>query len=192
MTPETKATTTNPKDLHGEKKVSLTKLPAVAMLHGAHAMMHGAEKYGSYNWRAKDVLAHIYVDACMRHLLSWFEGQEIAEDSGVHHLGHALACCAILLDAQECGNLIDDRPLADDGGKGQGVAVSVLDRLASQIAARKSGIRPEITPKVPYKLCAKCKTTWSGGGSPVYCPVCETPLASPLDIAIQPGKEGAF
>jgi Domain of unknown function (DUF5664) len=105
-----KATTSNPKDLLGNKKVSISKFPLVGLIHGAHAMMNGADKYGPYNWREKDVIASIYVDAALRHLIAWFEREEIAEDSGVHHLGHAEACCAILLDAQENGNLIDDRP----------------------------------------------------------------------------------
>ena len=104
------ATTPNPKDLFGEKKVSISKLPFVSILHASHAMMNGARKYGAYNWRDKPVKAHIYYDAAVRHLGAWFEGEETADDSGVHHLGHAMACCAILLDAQENGNLIDDRP----------------------------------------------------------------------------------
>lgn len=107
---QSKATTQNPKDLFGLLKVSLTKLPAVAVAHGAHAMMDGAEKYGPYNWRDKHVLAGIYCDAAMRHIQAWFEGERDAQDSHVHHLGHAIACCAILLDAEANGALIDDRP----------------------------------------------------------------------------------
>jgi Domain of unknown function (DUF5664) len=107
---KSKALGPNPKDLFGNKKVSITKLPQVAVLHGAHAMMNGADKYGPYNWRDRAVIASIYIDAAMRHLMTWFEREETAEDSGVHHLGHAIACCAILLDAQATGNLLDDRP----------------------------------------------------------------------------------
>lgn len=120
----------NPKDLLGVKKVSLSKLPSVALLHGAHAMMDGARKYGPYNWRGNAVVAHIYVDAAMRHLLSWFEGEETASDSGVHHLGHAIACAAILLDAQETGNLVDDRPGHEK------VTSHVLERLRAAIEAK--------------------------------------------------------
>lgn len=105
---------TNPKDLIGAKKVSITKLPMVAILHGAHAMMNGASKYGPYNWRGNKVVASIYVDAAMRHLAAWYEGEELAADSKCHHLGHAIASEAILLDAMETGNLADDRP---HGGK---------------------------------------------------------------------------
>jgi hypothetical protein len=127
-----KAETSNPKDLLGAKKVSISKLPLVAVLHGAHAMMNGADKYGPYNWRAKKVIASIYIDAAMRHLSAWFDSkEELAQDSGVHHLGHAIACCAILLDAQETGNLVDDRP--ENGQFNQ-----VLNHLNSVIAERSN------------------------------------------------------
>jgi hypothetical protein len=102
--------TTNPKDTIGAKKLSLSKLPAAGIIHGADAMTDGAEKYGAYNWRQAKVRASIYVDATLRHLLAWFEGEETAPDSGVHHLGHVVANASIVLDALACGQLVDDRP----------------------------------------------------------------------------------
>ncbi len=109
-----KAKGTNPKDILGAKKVSFTKVPPIAIAHMAMAMMDGAGKYGPYNWRSKKVIASIYVDAAIRHLLGWFEGEEYADDSKVHHLGHAAACSGILLDALNTGNLVDDRPVVGD------------------------------------------------------------------------------
>lgn len=100
---------TNPKDIHGYKKVDGSLLPSIALIHGAHAMMDGARKYGPYNWRDNAVLARVYIAAAVRHINMWAAGEELADDSGVHHLGHAIACLAILLDAQATGNLIDDR-----------------------------------------------------------------------------------
>jgi hypothetical protein len=100
----------NPKDLLGLAKVSLSKVPAAGLIHEALAMRDGAAKYGPYNWREKNVIASIYVDACLRHIFAWFDGEENAPDSGVHHLGHARACLGILLDAQETDSLSDDRP----------------------------------------------------------------------------------
>jgi hypothetical protein len=131
MKPKSRALSANPKDLFGQRKVSLSKLPAVAVAHAAHAMMDGAVKYGAYNWRDKAVIGSIYVDAAKRHIDDWFEGQRAAKDSGVHHLGHAMACCAILLDAEETGNLIDDRP------DGNGVVDRVFDEIATIIEARR-------------------------------------------------------
>ena len=101
---------TNPKDIIGETKPDLSLIPPVALVHAARAMMGGARKYGRYNWREHSVQAHVYVAACKRHLLAWYNGEQSASDSGEHHLGHALACLAILLDAEHNGCLNDDRP----------------------------------------------------------------------------------
>lgn len=113
VSPKSKALGTNPKDLLGVKKPSLSKIPAVALLWESLAMMDGAGKYNPYNWRDNKVVASIYIDACKRHLDEWFEGVRKADDSGCHHLGHARACLGILLDAEATGNLIDDRPVKE-------------------------------------------------------------------------------
>jgi Domain of unknown function (DUF5664) len=124
---------TNPKDRVGLAKVSYTKVPAVAILHTAMAMMNGSKRYGPYNWREHTVLVSAYVDAAKRHLDSWWEREEEAQDSHVHHLGHLMACGAILLDAQACNNLVDDRPKL-----GNGVYTSTLAALNAKILVMNS------------------------------------------------------
>ena len=101
----------NPKDIEGSKKAQLQLLPISAERHAAAALADGADKYGQFNWRAEKIEPGQYVAACRRHLAAWYEGEECAPDSGVHHLGHAIATLMILLDAQEHGCLNDDRPL---------------------------------------------------------------------------------
>ena len=71
----------------------------------------GAVKYGPFNWREHGVAASVYVGAALRHLLDYWDGEELARDSKKPHLAHALACLAILVDATENGTLVDDRPL---------------------------------------------------------------------------------
>jgi dATP/dGTP diphosphohydrolase len=105
----TKKLGSNPKDLLGFKKVDLSLVPSIAIYHEACAFMDGARKYGPFNWRDNAVLARVYIAAAQRHIDYWAAGEEIAKDSGYHHLAHARACLAILLDAQETGNLIDNR-----------------------------------------------------------------------------------
>lgn len=73
-------------------------------------MEDGADKYGLTNWREHQVSASVYYNAAFRHLAAWWDGEENAVDSGVHHLGHVMACCAIILDAQYTNQLNDDRP----------------------------------------------------------------------------------
>lgn len=101
----------NPKTVLGLKKPAMSSVPPAALVHLMRAMADGRRKYGLMNWREKRVSATIYYDAALRHLLAWYDGEQSARDSGVHHLGHAMACLAIVLDAEATGNLNDDRPV---------------------------------------------------------------------------------
>lgn len=105
-------TAENPKTLIGKTKPSLVSvIPTASFLHLGQVMQLGANKYGPFNWRVKPVPADVYVDAAMRHLLSWFDGEDIDPESGMSHLGHMMACGAILIDAMENGMLKDNRPV---------------------------------------------------------------------------------
>jgi hypothetical protein len=109
----------NPKSAQGAKKYSLRYLPLSAAIEVNRALEDGAKKYGAANWREKGVAASVYVDACKRHLDLYFDcKQDNASDSGVHNLGHAMACLAIIIDAEKAGTLTDDRPFPfPDGDK---------------------------------------------------------------------------
>lgn len=100
----------NPKTMFGLKKCPLHLVPPVATAFEAMAFKDGATKYGPYNWRAHKISASVYYAAAMRHLQSWWDGEELAADSGVHHLAHARACLAMVLDATMLGMINDDRP----------------------------------------------------------------------------------
>ncbi|AIT13313.1 endolysin; inhibits RNA polymerase [Ruegeria phage DSS3-P1] len=91
-------------------KPGIYAIPPTALLHCGAAMHNGCEKYGLTNWREHEVSASVYYNAAFRHLAAWWDGEREAEDSGVHHLGHVMACCAVLLDAEHMGKLRDDRP----------------------------------------------------------------------------------
>lgn len=102
---------TNPKTKFGLQKAQLhlTPLPALEAMAGAFEL--GAKKYGAYNWRQRNVSISTYISAAERHLRAYWEGQETDPESGKHHLGHAMACMAILVDAGAFGKLVDDRPV---------------------------------------------------------------------------------
>ena len=100
---------TNPKDIIGSSKLPLHLWPSTATAMGCLGFLDGALKYGRSNFRAVGVKASIYVDAAKRHLDAWFEGEDLDPDSGLPHLSHALACCAILAEALAKKNLTDDR-----------------------------------------------------------------------------------
>lgn len=114
----------NPKDRIGAKKVPLGLLPGAGKILGALAMADGAKKYEPYNWRDEKIQYTIYLDAIERHLIALRDGENLAQDSGVHHLGHIIAGASILADAIGGGFVVDNRPKA-------GPAPQMLDELAA-------------------------------------------------------------
>lgn len=100
----------NPKDALGMAKSPLRLVPPALELFAAEAFRDGAEKYGPYNWRQTNVSTGSYYEAAKRHLDSWWDGEDIDPKSNVHHLAHAAACIAILLDGMAGGFVVDDRP----------------------------------------------------------------------------------
>lgn len=100
----------NPKDSVGIKKVPFSTVPSEVTAEVGLAMLEGALKYGRHNYRAIGVRASVYYDAAMRHLTSWWEGQDLDPDSGLSHVVKALACLYVLRDSQCIGNWVDDRP----------------------------------------------------------------------------------
>ena len=121
-----RAEAVNPKDKHASVKLPmLSVVPPSAIIALADAMRDGARKYGPYNWRKTPVIASVYVDAAMRHLLAWFDGEERATDSKVNHLAHGMATLAIIVDALSVGTLEDDRPP-------KGAAAALLEMLKKE------------------------------------------------------------
>jgi len=76
----------------------------------AAALANGAPRYGPWNWRENKVEMMTYLGAMKRHIDALLDGEDLAPDSGVHHLGHIAASCAIVLDAGRHGTLVDNRP----------------------------------------------------------------------------------
>lgn len=136
---ETLSGSKNPKDVIAVTRVPLSLIPGTALSHCALAMHEGMLKYTKGNWRTQQIAAQTYVDAALRHIHRWIDGEQTAPDSGVHHLGHAMACLAILLDAQGSDKLIDNRPP-------QGHAGAALDRLPDIVRRLNERYLPDVKP----------------------------------------------
>ncbi len=106
--PRTKET--NPKDAIGDKKVPLWLCSPIAKAHWAVAQFVGMVKYGAWNWRSAGIRSSIYLSAIQRHLDAYMSGEEVDPTDETSHLGHIMACAAILIDAKAAGKLNDDRP----------------------------------------------------------------------------------
>lgn len=100
----------NPKQAYGDKKIPMYLMPFSFAANVCVALYEGMTKYGLVNWRVAKVEAMTYVSACKRHLDRWTNGEECDPITKVRHLANAGACIAILIDAEVCGTLIDNRP----------------------------------------------------------------------------------
>lgn len=100
----------NPKRAAGSTKPQISVVPPIAIIAEARVFELGAVKYGAFNWTDKPIDAKTYYSAAMRHLMTWYTGENDDPESGQSHLAHARACLGILLDAIGTGTLIDDRP----------------------------------------------------------------------------------
>ncbi len=102
---------TNPKDALGVAKVPLHTVSCAVLMEMGLGMMEGGRKYGTHNYRSMGVLASVYYDAAMRHLMEWWEGEDIDPDSGLSHITKALTTLSVLRDSMLMGNWKDDRPI---------------------------------------------------------------------------------
>lgn len=165
----------NPKTAIGVSKVPLSLVPPALAHHTALAFADGARKYGPYNWRDKTVSTSVYVDAMKRHIDAYWDGEDISEDAKVHHLGHAAACIAILLDAMSVGKLNDNRPT-------KGAAA----RLQTEYANKDKNDRSVPTYAIPAGDSQKSLLPMEGrlgqagvmaGDSGSLCDACRGPCA---------------
>ena len=102
---------TNPKDTVGATKVPMSRVPVAPLMEVAVALHEGHVKgYRGHNWRIAGVRGSIYYDASMRHLMAWYEGQDLDPDSGINHISKAVAGLMVLRDAMIHDNWTDDRP----------------------------------------------------------------------------------
>lgn len=100
----------NPKDIVGVRKAPMSTVSGPVLAEIGVGMLEGAAKYGRHNYRIVGVRSSVYYDATMRHLLSWWEGEDIDPESGMPHVAKAITSLVVLRDAQIQGTVTDDRP----------------------------------------------------------------------------------
>lgn len=76
--------------------------PPVAKLELAKVLQFGAVKYGPENWRKVDNLKQRYLAASMRHINAYQRGETLDDESGLHHLAHAVASLMFITEVELC------------------------------------------------------------------------------------------
>nr|WP_142850688.1 dATP/dGTP diphosphohydrolase domain-containing protein [Telmatospirillum sp. J64-1] len=83
-------------------------IPRSALVAEAEVLAFGAKKYAKHNWRGGMEWSRL-VDAALRHITAWNEGQDTDPETGASHLAHARCCLGFLIEYQEKGTGTDDR-----------------------------------------------------------------------------------
>lgn len=93
---------------HDSGKADLSLIPLVAIESEARALGFGEKKYGRYNYTSGFQVSRLTA-AALRHIYQYNNGATFDDESGLHHIGHARACLAMLLHCEQLGTLRDNR-----------------------------------------------------------------------------------
>lgn len=94
-------------------KLPMHLVPPSAIKALAEVLQYGATKYAERNWEKGHKFSTPYA-SLMRHLLSWWGGEDYDSESGLSHLHHILMNAAMLVEYNEKHKDLDDRPTKKD------------------------------------------------------------------------------
>lgn len=84
-------------------------IPVAPLLDMALVLDFGAKKYAERNWERGFDWSRVY-SAALRHLMAFWNGEDLDEETGLPHVAHALCCVAFLAEYGHTGAGRDDRP----------------------------------------------------------------------------------
>jgi hypothetical protein len=79
-------------------KLEYGLLPPLALEETVKVLTFGAQKYDRDNWQKVPDSKRRYFDALQRHVWAWKKGQQFDEETGIHHLAHAMCCLMFLYE----------------------------------------------------------------------------------------------
>jgi Domain of unknown function (DUF5664) len=83
------------------EKARMGLLPPRALRSVADVLTFGARKYLPDNWRYVENGPERYLDAAMRHIVAYMQGEDNDPESSLPHLSHALCCLMFIVDLSE-------------------------------------------------------------------------------------------
>ena len=82
---------------YDEGKPQFSLMKHEALLEMVAVLTYGAKKYSPDNWKKLENARQRYFDAANRHMWEWFGGEERDQESGLHHLAHAMSSLMFLI-----------------------------------------------------------------------------------------------
>jgi len=90
-------------------KIRMDLIPTSLMTAVGTVLTSGAAKYGDRNWEEGIAWNRVY-GAILRHLTSFWNGEDIDPESGKSHLWHAACELAFLIEFEKTHKELDNRP----------------------------------------------------------------------------------
>jgi len=97
----------------GKPRLSLLLAAPDALEGITRVLEYGAEKYGRDNWLQGLPFTEV-VDSALRHLLKWFKGEELDEESGLPHVDHIACNVLFICQFWRTHNDFDDRAIKQE------------------------------------------------------------------------------
>jgi len=72
-------------------------IPATALDEAGKVLAYGAIKYKPNSWQNIPHAKERYLDALLRHIIAYMSGEVVDEESGLHHMSHAMVNCMFLI-----------------------------------------------------------------------------------------------
>ena len=83
---------------YDSKKPDYSLIPPHALDDVAKVLTYGAQKYDRHNWKQLENLDTRYFAAAQRHLWAIQRGENLDEETGLHHAAHAICCMMFMLE----------------------------------------------------------------------------------------------
>jgi len=83
---------------YDDGKLRFDLLPMKPVIEMVKVLTYGADKYSDENWRKVEPLRARYFAAALRHIIAWWEGEELDNESNLPHLAHAMCCIVFLME----------------------------------------------------------------------------------------------
>ena len=95
-------------------KLEYGLLPPKALEETVKVLTFGAQKYDRDNWKYVSDAKRRYFDALQRHMWAWKNGEQLDQESGIHHLAHAMCCLMFLYEHDTIYSLEDNEKVKNE------------------------------------------------------------------------------
>lgn len=102
-----------------QEKIRLDLIPKSLLYAVGSILTFGAKKYEARNWEKGIKWGRVFA-ALMRHMWSWWSGENTDPETGKSHLWHAGCCLTFLIEYETTHPELDDRPKVAAKGQGFG------------------------------------------------------------------------